>query len=244
MDQDIISVNFTAEDFITSETVRVVLKLAYRPTSEDVDVSEDVKSSLKKVLDTNWFFKYFSKSKDSSGMDFYDILVEGRVFHSDLMVLENHLENVNRRGMKITVSEYSHTPTPAEYSALYSSMRENLYNMIKEELEQINDLLDDDHEYKWRVGNVTFQISSTPPASGRQQMMTESVSPFEIARTYSGNSSKNVQICGSIDGSAMNPPPTETDNKSSACGGFPVTSRVVMAATASYHRLAYEPVYE
>lgn len=141
---DRIVMNLVAEDWVKTETARVVIDveasvsgaMAGNARAEMMDAVNDVSKA-------DWRLTNFSRSQDQTGMERWSASFEARLPENKLGGLADAAKKNSKAGMQLSVDTIDFSPTLAEVQAGYSSLREQLYKNAKDQLTTLTSALPD-----------------------------------------------------------------------------------------------------
>jgi predicted secreted protein len=152
--QDQVVLNLAVEDWVPTQTARVVLNAEAAIQGADAGKTRDeLLAAAKKAAAGEWRIVRFDRSTDQAGLERWSASLETRLAESALGGLADRAKQSSRPGMQLTVGQIDFTPTLAESEAARAKLREQLYKRATEELQRLNAVAGD---RKFRVARIDF----------------------------------------------------------------------------------------
>lgn len=206
---DNISLSFTVEDWINSDTAEVTMSVNASTEGQDgLDLRTEIKEALESLVDTEWRFIDINRSTGRSGLEEWNVTAQARVEEKDLNNLPSRAKELGRKGLQYRVGNVDFTPTKEQFEDLYRNLRSKINGLINEELRTLSTELPD---RKWRVGAVNYNFGQGPlvgVAGGRNVIMA-----------MTANAVPDMGFDDDVDSSAGD------------FGGFEVSQKIELSAT-------------
>jgi hypothetical protein len=159
--QDQVVLNLAVEDWVPTQTARVVLNADAAIQGADAGKTRDeLLAAAKKTAPGDWRIVRFDRSTDPAGLERWSAALETRLAESALGGLADRAKQSSRPGLQISVAQIDFTPTLAESEAARAKLREALYKRASEELQRLNAVAND---RKFRLARIDFGTVQMQP---------------------------------------------------------------------------------
>jgi hypothetical protein len=173
--QDQVVFNLAVEDWVPTQTARVVLNADAAIQGADAGKTRDeLLGAAKKTGAGDWRIVRFDRSTDQAGLERWSASLETRLAESALGGLADRAKQNSRPGLQLTVAQIDFTPTLAESEAARAKLREALYKRASEELQRLNAVATD---RKFRLARIDFGTVQTQPRPLAARNMTVAAEP-------------------------------------------------------------------
>lgn len=136
---DTITVQLSAEDYVTATSGKVTLSVsAALKDSDAADTRKEILSSAQKIAKPQWRMVNFNRSTDSTGLERWDATLEARLPEAQLTGLSAAAKTASRPGLQFTVANTDLSPTLDEMEAGRAKLRETLLAKANDELARVN----------------------------------------------------------------------------------------------------------
>ena len=159
MDQ--VSLTLTQEDWVRTETARVVLVVdAAGNGGGGGSVRGEVLKAAAALADrADWKVVSFDRRQDEAGLDRWQAVLEARLAEAQLGGLDERAKKTSRPGLQLRVQEVDFTPTLAEMEAARGRLRTEIYRKVTDEPKAVNDTFPG---RAFRVAHVNFEFGTGP----------------------------------------------------------------------------------
>jgi hypothetical protein len=158
--QDQVVLNLAVEDWVPTQTARVVLNAEAAIQGADAGKTRDeLLAAAKKAASADWRIVRFDRSTDQAGLERWSASLETRLAESALGGLADRAKQSSRPGLQLTVAQIDFTPTLAESETARAKLREQLYKRATEELQRLNAVASD---RKFRIARIDFGTVQMP----------------------------------------------------------------------------------
>lgn len=190
---DSISLTLSAEDWVEADEAKVMIGIEAAFQGVDAgNVRTEMLSALGGLAtDANWRFVRFDRSTSASGLEQYSATVESRLPDTALDGLSDKVNDAGRAGFKLSLIDVAFTPTLAEYEAVNSDLRAEIYRMAGEELEQVTAAYPD---RDYRVASLEFYAGGDPIMAEPRARMMEAVQAAADAFSSGGGVSVSQKL--------------------------------------------------
>ena len=210
---DNISLSFTVEDWINSDTAEITMSVNASTEGQDgLDLRTEIKEALELLVNTEWRFIDISRNTGRSGLEEWNVTAQARVEEKDLNNLHSRAKELGRKGLQYRVGNVDFTPTKEQFEVFNRSLRNKINALIKAELSVLQAELPD---RKWRVSAINYNG-------------VQALGPFEITRQYSGNA---IAAAAFVDDGGNNI--NNNNNDVDDFGGFEVSQKIELSATVT-----------
>lgn len=158
---DVVTLNLTVEDWIQTQTAVVNMLIDAAIDSKAVaGAREDVTSILNSVVPgADWKILRFDRSRDSAGLERWQVLAEARLMDKQLTGLHDKAQKASSPGKQIRVAGIRFTPTLAEREAVEAKLRGQIYKRVADEIAALKATFPD---RAYRAGTISFNGRAQP----------------------------------------------------------------------------------
>ena len=206
---DNISLSFTVEDWINSNTAEVTMTVSASTEGRDgLDLRTEIKEALETLVNTEWRFIDINRSTGRSGLEEWNVTAQARVEEKDLNNLPSRAKDLGRKGLQYRVGNVDFTPTKIQFEGLYRDLRSKINRLIEAEIKTLQTELPG---RKWRVSAITYDFGQLPMPHGRGANIM-------MAMTANAVPDMDLEDAGAATGDF---------------GGFEVSQKVELSATVT-----------
>lgn len=163
LNQVVFEVN--AEQWIASKTAKVIVAVnATMNEEKSANLYQSINQKLAKVADNAaWHITQVERNQDKSGLEQATITAEARLTDTQIANLRSRLSSVSKAGENYAIAAIEYTPTLVEREFAETTLRNQLYQQIKNELTQLNSVYPNQ---KFFVHNIIFSENRNSPMPG------------------------------------------------------------------------------
>lgn len=181
-----VSMTLNADEFITSESAKLVFTATYALTDPAADAKGEILEAAKKLYNGEWFVTGVYREDSSAGIETVTYNLSIRVPENFVNSVRSGIKNVNRSGLKFELHSTDYTPTQAQIEEGNKSLRKKIYAKANEELEILNaETSGKDSDEKWVLGSVNFNNNSGA-VSKANMLRTASTMMYESVGNAAG----------------------------------------------------------
>ena len=159
---DYVHFSTAAEDIVTSDTVRVRVKITCVASGKGAsNLIPSVEKALAEVLPGAWQVIPGERKEDAAGMEQVGLLATIRVEETRTDGVVNRIRNINRGGMRMELDDIDYRPPQLAIGRVLADLRQEVYHNAQAEVARLNKSLTGDCG-PWRVGKI--QISERQDA--------------------------------------------------------------------------------
>ena len=174
--QDSITVEFSVEEAIVSDTVKVSVDVVLATKAEDAtDVRGTIVTALQSLLAADWAFARLDRRTNRSGLEEVEATATARIPEAQLAGLSAKAKETSREGLQLTISNLDYNPARNVVDETVQKLRKELYMKAHAEAALLNELIPGD-EGKWRVGDISFGSGHRMKMANSRGMVLESAS--------------------------------------------------------------------
>jgi hypothetical protein len=152
---DTVSIQLSAEDWVTTKSARVVVGVEAAVSEKTAGTMRaDMADAMNKVVKADWRLVSFNRSQDSTGMERWSTIFEARIPEASLNGLNEQAKKQSKAGMQIQVVDIDFSPTLAETQESTNKLRTQIYKMATEQLGVLNQSV---AGRSYRIGSIDFQ---------------------------------------------------------------------------------------
>ncbi len=158
---DVVTLNLAVEDWIQTQTAVVNMLIDAAINSNTVPgAREDVTALLNNVVPgAEWKILRFDRSRDSAGLERWQVLAEARLTDKQLSGLHDKAQKASAPGKQIRVAGIRFTPTLAERESAEAKLRAQIYKRVAEEIAALKTSFPD---RIYRPGTISFNGMAQP----------------------------------------------------------------------------------
>jgi len=158
---DVVTLNLAVEDWIQTQTAVVNMLIDAAIDSKTVaGAREDVTAMLNGVVPgAEWKILRFDRSRDSAGLERWQVLAEARLMDKQLTGLHDKAQKASSPGKQIRVAGIRFTPTLAEREAAEAKLRSQIYKRVADEITALKTTFPD---RAYRAGTISFNGMAQP----------------------------------------------------------------------------------
>ena len=136
-----VTLQLTAEQWVTTQTAKIVVALDASLTKEQLSVAqENINQALKKISpEGEWHITEFNRNASKANLEQLHVVAEARLPNKALPGLRDRANKLSHEGQIYTIEEITYNPTIPEISTTYNQLRMQIYRQAKEELARLND---------------------------------------------------------------------------------------------------------
>ena len=204
-----VSMNFTAENWVNSETSLVNVALSASVPAAQVDqVTEAIKTKLAKASGKkDWRLINLARNESDSGLISITGQAVARLNNSELGALQTKLKSLNKPGEKYAIGNIDHQPDQKTINNAQAKLRTQLYGEVGQELKALNTAL--------------------PSAS----------SPYEIHKINFNSVNKVSQPVMMYTASSVRGRTAQDTNRNNAADNSSISGKMTMSAYVTYSAL-------
>ena len=135
-----VSLQLKAWQWVTTTTAAVDVTVNAVVNDKGVEtLQHSVMQKLQSLSDKNtWHMLAFNRQQDKSGLETIQIQAEIRLPQTELNGLRDKTKNLSRPGETYTIDNIAFTPSEDELKEAANSLRANLYQQVKTEIDALN----------------------------------------------------------------------------------------------------------
>ncbi len=158
---NIVHYQASVEQWVTTQTALVTMGVDASLNQSGMDnIQSQVNASLKKLADNvNWQMTTYERNQDASGLEKLHIEEQARLTSNQLTNIRTSTDKLSQPGVKYSIIDIQFTPSLAEMQAVNDSLRAQLYDKIKQEV----NLLNKTYDQKFYVNDVEFYSGDIQP---------------------------------------------------------------------------------
>lgn len=144
-------------------TQTAVLNVNIHATLNNADLIKaraELMSSLDKMAKGDWQLLEFERSQDNSGLEKFSVQAQARVDQSALNSVYQKAKSLSTPGTKYDIANIEFKPSVEEIQSSKAKIREQLYQLVNEEISRINKVYPTQH---YSVSNLTFVEGGDAP---------------------------------------------------------------------------------
>lgn len=156
-----VTLDFSAEKWVMSKEALVTVGINLSLNDRDMSrVQSGILEKLNKIADkVEWHLIEVQRTLDQSGLEKVKAEANARLPVSDLADLRDIAKNLSKPGQTFTIDDIHFTPSEIELRDGATALRNNIYQQIKAEITQLNQLYP---EQKYTVHEIHFFNSPRP----------------------------------------------------------------------------------
>lgn len=165
---DKVTMNLSAEDWVTTKTARVIVGVEAAVTAKTSgNMRKAMASNVDKIAKADWRLTNFYRTQDKTGMERWSASYEARLPESILSGLNEQAKKKSKAGMQLKIRNIDFAPTLDERQTVKSTLRTKIYKLANEQLKELNANMGDT---KYRISMINFSRSNYAPRNNRRMM--------------------------------------------------------------------------
>ena len=183
--QDEVVLELTVEDWVETETARVVAVIDAAVADAEVANARDTLDSVLKDLAENgdWRTLNFQRNRDEAGLERWRLVAETRLPETSLGGLHERAQGASKPGRQVRIQTIDFSPRLQDREATRAALRDRIYQLAAEELKRLNAVYP---ARDFRIGRIDFGSDGMLPpapmpvmAEGRQHMVRQDMAKAE-----------------------------------------------------------------
>lgn len=162
---DLISFDLSAEEWVTTKNARVVLNVEAAVNESNAGtLRAEMSKSIDSIAKADWRLTGFNRSQDQTGMERWSVVFEARLPEAALNGLSNGAKKASKAGMQIKVGAIDFSPSQEELESARAALRLRIVKNASEQLTSLNAVLPG---RQYRIAEIVFSAGLIPPMSAR-----------------------------------------------------------------------------
>lgn len=156
-----VTVTLTAEEWVTSKTALVSIGINASVNDRDLGNMQNHLLETLKQLSNNadWHIVSFNRSLDQSGLEKIQAVGQARLPSNALGSLRDKTKSISKPGETFTLDNVQFIPSEIELRDATNTLRNNIYQQAKAEIDQLDKLYPDQ---KYYLHQIDFLNEMTP----------------------------------------------------------------------------------
>ena len=152
-----VTLQLQSQQWVTTSTALVYVGVNAAVTDQSMgSVQADVVNKLKQLSDKDeWHVISFNRQLDQSGLERVQISAQARLPQSELSGLRDKAKKISKPGETYTIDNVSFIPSDEEIQRANTSLRADLYNQAKNEIDSLNKIYPDQKYYLYSIDFVS-----------------------------------------------------------------------------------------
>ena len=184
---DEVMLRLEVEGWVETKTANLVVAIDMAlQGGQMADARDQVNGTLNALVEgVEWRTTHFNRQMDAAGLERWQVIAEARVAEAKLAGVQDKAKATSKPGLNIRVAGIDFTPTLAERKSVESTLRAQIYDQAKAELDRLNKAFP---ERGYRLRMIDFQSSDQQPMARPQLMMSKSeTSSMQAADSAGGD---------------------------------------------------------
>lgn len=161
---DEVTLQLSAEDWVTTETARVEVVIEATATETGTDAGDGMRDELLTAAtslapDAEWRIVTFDRFSDPSGLERSRAVAETRLPENGLGGLAGKARQASRPGLQVRIGQIEFTPQLAETETVRKRLRAEIYARVGEEIQALQAAFP---QRSYRVGSIRFLDTREP----------------------------------------------------------------------------------
>ncbi|MDX1902390.1 MAG: hypothetical protein SFW66_10400 [Gammaproteobacteria bacterium] len=168
---DKVTLSFNADKWVVAGAALVTVGINLSLSDQDMGhVQSGILEKLDKIATkADWHIVAFNRTQDESGLEKIQASAQARLPEKILAGLRDRAKALSKPGQTFTIDDIQFTPSEQEKRDAYVALRSNIYQQIKTELAQLNQMYP---EQKYSVHEIHF-VDQTPVGTMANVMMSK-----------------------------------------------------------------------
>lgn len=148
-----ITLQLHAEQWLTTKTALVDVGINAAVSDQGIEkIQNEVMQKLKQFSSAaEWHIISFDRQLDKSGLETIQITAQARLQQSELGNLRDKAKSISKPGETYTIDNVQFTPSEEEIRQANNSIRANIYQQAKAEIDAINKVYPDQKYYLHQI---------------------------------------------------------------------------------------------
>lgn len=157
-----VSLQLSAEQWVSTKTALVIIGINASVSDTDLaKIQSSVLSQLGQLAKADWHITSFDRSLDQSGLEKIQASSQARLPESSLAGLRDKVKAMSKPGLTYTLDGVQFIPSEEETRLANADLRNNIYQQVKTEIDQLNKLSSDQKYYIHAI-NFISELSPVP----------------------------------------------------------------------------------
>ncbi|MDP9127260.1 MAG: hypothetical protein M3N08_03225, partial [Pseudomonadota bacterium] len=158
---DRVTLDLSAEDWVTTQTARVAINVEAAVTDKTAGVMRaDMIKAVNDLVKTDWRLTEFNRVQDQTGLERWSAIYEARVPEAQLNGLGEAVKKSSKAGMQLSIGDIDFTPTLAEMESTRAALRSQIYKQANDQLGVLNAAIPG---RGFRIAFINLTGESSPP---------------------------------------------------------------------------------
>lgn len=169
-----VTMQFNAEQWVATKTAVVTIGVNASVSGNALGKTQnDILTKLSKISNKDeWHIVSFNRSLDQSGLERVQVQAEARLPSDELSGIRDRAKAISIPGETYTLDNVEYRPSAIELRDANTTLRNDVYNQVRNELDALNKLYPDQ---KFYVHNINFYGDMiTQPQQPRAMLMAVS----------------------------------------------------------------------
>lgn len=182
-----ITLQLHAEQWLTTKTALVDVGINAAVSDQGIEkIQNQVMQKLGQISNAEWHIISFNRQLDKSGLETIQITAQARMQQSDLGNLRDKAKSISKAGETYTIDNVQFTPSEEEIRQANNTIRANIYQQARAEIDAINKVYPDQKYYLHQI-DFTTSGPIVPAAAARPMMYMKSAGASNAAPLSVGN---------------------------------------------------------
>ncbi len=185
-----ITLQMQAEQWVTTKTALVNVGINAAVTDQGIEkIQADVMQKLNQLSNQGeWHVVTFNRQLDSSGLESIQIVAQARLPQSELINLRTKAKSISKPGETFTIDNIQFSPSDDELRQANITLRNNLYQQAKSEVDALNKIYPDQKYYLHQI-----DFSYSPPVEPMAMAQNTALMARAAARPLSVGNKVQLQ---------------------------------------------------
>lgn len=210
--QNKIILQLQAQQWITTKTAIVNVGVNASVTDHGIEnIQASTLQKLNQLSDKGeWHIVNFTRQEDKSGLENVRIAAQARLPQSELANLRSKAKSLSKPGETYTIDGVQFTPSDEEIQSANTSLRNNIYQQARVEIDAINKVYPEQHYY---LHNVDFTNRIMPMRAEENTLMMAKMNAAPAAAPMAVGNKAYLQAVVEIASMPPLPQPPNQANK-------------------------------
>lgn len=164
LDRLLNKINFqlNAEQWVATKSALVNVRVNAAVSDQGIEnVQSNVLNKLNQIANkAEWHILSLDRQLDKSGLENIQMMAQARLDQASLIDLRNKAKGISKAGETYLIDSVQFIPSEDELRAANATLRNNLYQQVKTEIDAINKMFP---EQKYYLYQIDFFVSPTVP---------------------------------------------------------------------------------
>ncbi len=160
------------QQWVTTKTALVNVNINAAVAGKGIDLLQtEIMRKLTELSDKGeWHLVSFDRQLDKSGLESMQLVAQARLPQPELANLRDKAKSISKPGETLTIDTIQFTPSDEEFQQAMISLRNNLYQQVKAEIDALNKIYPDQKYYLHQIDFISIGQPVLPVANNNMML--------------------------------------------------------------------------